>query len=132
MLLHLRLVVALAVGKLFVTLLEARDLVVVELDAQTGLVRNPYAAFVEPNAATGDDLVLFGLPGVVGVTGELEVGAGGGGVSTSRSGGSSTARTPDARATLWSTADRNHPIVATAAGLAFRKTVAVASTPSVG
>ncbi len=56
----------------------------------------------------------------------------GGAPSASSSLGSRIIRTLGASATLWSTPGRNQPTVATATASESRKTLPVASTPSVG
>ncbi len=73
-------VVAAAVWDLLIPLLEAGDLVPVDLGAEAGTVRHAHGAVFKLDAARGEDFVGRVLPGVVGVAGERHRGRGAAGM----------------------------------------------------
>ena len=77
---HFGFVVALAITTLGVALSSTRELIVVQLDAEPGFVRDADAAADDGDPAAEDNFVLRRLPGVMGVAGVREVRSGGGDV----------------------------------------------------
>lgn len=66
---HLCFIVAFAVWELVVNLAKPRNLIVIEIDAEAELVRNPHAAVHKPDASALDHFILFGLPRIVRIAG---------------------------------------------------------------
>ena len=75
---HFGFVIAFAERDFFVAFAPPGELVVVESDAEAGFVRNSNRAIFEADAAAFDDFIFFGLPRVMSVAGEGEVGTRGG------------------------------------------------------
>src|ERR1035438_5038150 len=73
---HLRHVVALAEGNLRVALAAARQLIVIQLDAQPRTIRNRHATVDELDAPAHDHLILFGLPRIMRVASVGQIGTG--------------------------------------------------------
>ena len=65
MLPHFCFIISFSVRTFFETLTPAGELVVIEFDAESWFVRDADATFDNWHAATEDDFVFLGLPGIV-------------------------------------------------------------------
>src|SRR5262245_930881 len=66
---HLGLVIALAILAGLVSLHAACELIVIQLDAEAGLVGDTHASVFDRHPPTEDDLILLVLPWVMGIAG---------------------------------------------------------------